>query len=149
MDAENPGQPISREGRLSTGSATPTVTPHCEPNTAQPTWGPSFASIFILFLAFCFFAHLFSAARPVPGQLKRWSLLIYGTAEPPYAEHRQQARSAEMTAADDDLTEEDSGESLPCRCHFRHPPPHSVPVAHDAAQQALMQILQQTQFSLA
>ncbi|XP_061733261.1 proprotein convertase subtilisin/kexin type 5-like [Nerophis ophidion] len=45
-----------------------------------------------------------------PGMLKKWSLVIYGTAEPLYPIHRRQRRSAEM-AKDEDFTEEYTG---PC-----------------------------------
>lgn len=49
----------------------------------------------------------------VTGALKEWSLVIYGTAEPPYRVHHERARSAEMPV-DNDLTEEYSGESPLC-----------------------------------
>ena len=45
------------------------------------------------------------------GTLKEWSLVIYGTAEPPYPRHRERARSVEMPM-DSDLTEEYNGESF-------------------------------------
>lgn len=44
------------------------------------------------------------------GTLKKWSLVIYGTAEQPYPVHRERARSAEIPS-DSDLTDEYSGES--------------------------------------
>ncbi|KAM6902082.1 proprotein convertase subtilisin/kexin type 5 [Xenentodon cancila] len=44
------------------------------------------------------------------GILKKWSLVIYGTSEPPYPRHRHRARSAEISM-DSDLTEEYDG---PC-----------------------------------
>ncbi|XP_076014522.1 proprotein convertase subtilisin/kexin type 5 [Genypterus blacodes] len=43
-----------------------------------------------------------------PGTLKKWSLVIYGTAEQPYPLHREQARSAEMLLPDD-VAEEYAG----------------------------------------
>ncbi|KAM4528249.1 proprotein convertase subtilisin/kexin type 5 [Odontesthes bonariensis] len=44
------------------------------------------------------------------GMLKKWSLVIYGTAEQPYPAHHQRARSAEIPI-DEDLTEAYNG---PC-----------------------------------
>ncbi|XP_035996608.1 proprotein convertase subtilisin/kexin type 5 [Fundulus heteroclitus] len=44
------------------------------------------------------------------GMLKKWSLVIYGTAEQPYPMHHQRARSAELSV-DSDLIEGDDG---PC-----------------------------------
>ncbi|XP_054613481.1 proprotein convertase subtilisin/kexin type 5 isoform X1 [Dunckerocampus dactyliophorus] len=44
------------------------------------------------------------------GMLKDWSLVIYGTAEPPYPVHRRRTRSDEMPK-DEDFTEEYTG---PC-----------------------------------
>ena len=42
--------------------------------------------------------------------LKKWSLVIYGTAEQPYPVHHQRARSAEIPI-DEDLTESYNGET--------------------------------------
>lgn len=56
------------------------------------------------------------------GALKEWSLVIYGTAEPPYRARHERARSAEMPV-DDVLTEEYSGDSPPCLLFLR---PHKA-----------------------
>lgn len=50
------------------------------------------------------------ALRCFTGMLKKWSLVIYGTAEQPYHMHRQRPRSAEFSE-DTDLTEAYNGDS--------------------------------------
>ncbi|XP_019909261.2 proprotein convertase subtilisin/kexin type 5 [Esox lucius] len=44
-----------------------------------------------------------------PGELKGWSLVLFGTSEHPYSMRREQARSAELPTEGGDLTEEYSG----------------------------------------
>lgn len=112
QDTPSPGRDVSQQGLLHPLS-------HLTVNQTQrsPSGLHRFPLIILLF-----FPNLVSAARLFPGRLKHWSLLIYGTAKPPYAGHRQRARSAEMTPADDDLTEEDSGESSLCHHHSAFTP---------------------------
>uniref|UniRef100_A0A8C7DRQ9 Proprotein convertase subtilisin/kexin type 5a n=1 Tax=Oncorhynchus kisutch TaxID=8019 RepID=A0A8C7DRQ9_ONCKI len=47
------------------------------------------------------------------GELREWSLVLYGTSEQPYSMRREQARSAELPTDGDDLTEEYNGRCDP------------------------------------
>lgn len=121
QDTPSPGRDVSQQGLLLPLS-------HLTVNQTQLS--PPGAHLFPLSLSLLGFFFLISSSlpsRPILGQLKRWFLLIYGTAEPPYAAHRQRARSAEMTLDNGDLTEEDSGESFPSHPHHPHQAHHPSP----------------------
>lgn len=102
MDPENPGHSVSDERRLSTRFALPLChvlpLPNTQRSSAAKTQRRSPPGTD------------FSSCSRYLGELKRWSMVIYGTAEQPYTARRRRARSAE-TPMDSDLTEEYSGES--------------------------------------